>query len=80
MVDTDGAEKNLEAELPGWGFRSNPHKSAEIWNDALNAIEIQSADPDRNGQLLYGIISYDDRTVRLSGRRRSLSGYGQKGA
>lgn len=45
MVDTDGAEKNLEAELPGWDFEATRIKSAEIWNDALNAIEIQSSDP-----------------------------------
>ena len=44
MVDTEGAEKNLEAELPGWDFEATRIKSAEIWNDALNAIEIQ-ADP-----------------------------------
>ena len=45
MVDTDGAEKNLMAELPGWDFEATRIKSAEIWNDALNAIETQSADP-----------------------------------
>lgn len=45
MVDTDGAEKNLMAELLGWDFEATRIKSAEIWNDALNAIEIQSADP-----------------------------------
>lgn len=45
MVDTDGAEKNLKAELPGWNFEATRIKSAEIWNNALNAIEIQSADP-----------------------------------
>lgn len=44
MVDTEGAEKNLEAELPDWDFEATRIKSAEIWNDALNAIEIQ-ADP-----------------------------------
>ncbi len=44
MVDTEGAEKNLEAELPGWDFEATRIKSAEIWNNVLNAIEIQ-ADP-----------------------------------
>ena len=44
MVDTEGAEKNLEAELPGWDFEVTRIKSAEIWNNALNAIEVQ-ADP-----------------------------------
>lgn len=45
MVDTEGAEKNLLAELPGWDFEATRIKSAEIWNNALNAIEIQ-ADPE----------------------------------
>ena len=44
MVDTEGAEKNLEAELSGWDFEATRIKSAEIWNNALNAIEVQ-ADP-----------------------------------
>lgn len=42
MVDPEGAEKNLEAELPGWDFEATRIKSAEIWNNALNAIEIQA--------------------------------------
>ncbi len=44
MVDTEGAEKNLDAELPGWDFEKVRIQSAEAWNNALNAIEIQ-ADP-----------------------------------
>lgn len=44
-VDTDGAEKNMETELPGWDFEGTRIRSAEIWNDALNVIEIESFDP-----------------------------------
>lgn len=45
MVDPEGAEKNLEAELPGWDFESTRQASAEIWNKALNQIQIETFDP-----------------------------------
>ena len=44
-VDTDGAEKNMLAELPGWNFDATRAESAQIWNKALNDIQIESADP-----------------------------------
>lgn len=44
-VDPAGAEKNMNTELPGWDFEATRIQSAEIWNDALNSIEIQSSDP-----------------------------------
>ncbi len=42
MVDTEGAEKNLDEELPGWDFEKVRTQSAEIWNKAMNAVEIQA--------------------------------------
>lgn len=44
-VDTDGAERNMLAELPGWDFEAVRSESARIWNNALNAIQIESFDP-----------------------------------
>lgn len=44
-VDTEGAEKNLEAELPGWDFEATRAASADIWNRELNRIQIETADP-----------------------------------
>lgn len=44
-VDTDGAEKNMLAELPGWDFEATRQESAHIWNKALNDIQIESSDP-----------------------------------
>lgn len=41
-VDTDGAEKNMAAELPGWDFEKVRLESAEVWNKALNRIEIDA--------------------------------------
>ena len=44
-VDTDGAERNMLAELPGWDFDATRVESAHIWNKALNDIQIESSDP-----------------------------------
>lgn len=44
-VDTDGAERNMLAELPGWDFDATRAESARIWNKALNNIRIESSDP-----------------------------------
>ena len=45
MVDPEGAEKNMLAELPGWDFEATRNESAKIWNKALNDIQIESSDP-----------------------------------
>ena len=42
MVDTAGAEKNMEAELPGWDFEKTREESALAWNRALNRIQIEA--------------------------------------
>ena len=44
-VDTDGAERNMLAELPGWDFDATRAESTRIWNKALNDIRIESSDP-----------------------------------
>ena len=44
-VDTDGAERNMLAELPGWDFDITRAESAHIWNKVLNDIQIESSDP-----------------------------------
>lgn len=44
-VDVEGAEKNMEAELPGWNFDLVRAESADIWNKALNKIQIETNDP-----------------------------------
>ena len=44
-VDVEGAEKNMEAELPGWDFDQVRAESTDIWNKALNKIQIETNDP-----------------------------------
>ncbi len=42
VVDPEGAEKNLMAELPNWDFDNTCKESAQIWNEVLNAIQIDA--------------------------------------
>lgn len=44
-VDVEGAEKNMEAELPGWDFDQVRAESADVWNKVLNKIQIETNDP-----------------------------------
>jgi len=43
-VSPEGAEKNMETELPGWDFEKTRTESADIWNKALNVIDIKADD------------------------------------
>ncbi len=51
-VDTEGAKKNMQAELPGWDFEAVRNESASIWNQALNRIQIETSDPEMD-KLFY---------------------------
>ncbi len=44
-VDTDGAQKNMDAETPAWDFDKVRAESEEVWNKELNRIQIKTDDP-----------------------------------
>ena len=37
----DGAQKNLEAELPGWGFELVQNKAQQAWHEELSKVAIK---------------------------------------
>lgn len=43
-VSTEGALRNLKAELPGWDFEKTKTAAADVWNAELKKIEIKSSD------------------------------------
>lgn len=51
-VDTDGAEKNLTAEIPGWNFEKVRTDANDAWNDYLSKIDI-TADNDSDKTIFY---------------------------
>jgi predicted alpha-1,2-mannosidase len=46
-VSTEGAAKNLAAEIPDWKFEKIQHQAETIWRRQLEKIQIESADKDR---------------------------------
>ena len=43
-VDTEGAKKNLEAEIPGWDFDGIRKAARQAWNGYLSKIDVTTAD------------------------------------
>ncbi len=43
-VDTEGAKKNLEAEIPSWEFEQVRSNARQAWNDYLSKIDITTQD------------------------------------
>lgn len=40
-VDTEGARKNLESEIPAWDFDGLKQKAFDLWNEELGRIEVE---------------------------------------
>ncbi|EKC48707.1 protein containing Glycosyl hydrolase 92 domain protein, partial [human gut metagenome] len=43
-VSIEGAEANLEAELPGWNFEATRLAADKAWNDELSKVRVETAD------------------------------------
>jgi predicted alpha-1,2-mannosidase len=46
-VSTEGAKKNMDAELPGWDFEKTKKDAKTLWDNELRKIEITSNDLDK---------------------------------
>lgn len=46
-VDMEGAQKNLEAEIPGWDFERVKSNARAMWNEYLSKIDIKTDDEDK---------------------------------
>lgn len=45
-VSPEGAERNLQAELPGWDFEAVRRGAEDAWRDVLGRIRIEAQEPD----------------------------------
>jgi putative alpha-1,2-mannosidase len=49
-VNTDGALKNLDAEVPDFDFKKVQHDAKSLWVDQLAKIEVEGGGPDASAQ------------------------------
>ncbi|PKP45600.1 MAG: glycosyl hydrolase family 92 [Bacteroidetes bacterium HGW-Bacteroidetes-11] len=47
-VDSDGAFKNLSAEIPGWNFDEIRKQNQDTWNMELSKIKVKGGSKDQN--------------------------------
>ena len=59
-VSTEGAKKNLEAELPGWNFEQARAASEKKWNRELSKIEVTG---DKEKQKIFYTALYHTAVV-----------------
>lgn len=78
-VDTEGAKKNLEAEIPSWEFEQVRSNARQAWNNYLSKIDITTQDENRPQYFLYSNVSYCNQPEPLYRRRRTLLGNGSEG-
>ncbi|HCC70835.1 MAG TPA: sugar hydrolase, partial [Bacteroidales bacterium] len=45
-VSTEGAVRNMTAEIPGWDFEKVKRKGQDMWNRELSRINIETISPD----------------------------------
>ena len=76
-VSTEGAEKNLEAEIADWNFERVQHAAEAQWRQQLGKIRVQTADTDRKTvfysslyHTMMGPTLFDD----VDGRYRGMDG------
>ncbi|WP_205856674.1 glycoside hydrolase domain-containing protein, partial [Phytoactinopolyspora endophytica] len=62
LTSTDGARRNLEAELPGWDFDAVKAESQDTWNEMLGRIDV------RGGTEQQQVKFYTDLFHVLCGR------------
>lgn len=72
-VGPDGAQKNLEAELPGWDFYNTKNKAKESWNKELAKIDVETDQRDdlvKFYTALYHCMIHPSTASDVDGRYR----------
>ncbi|WP_420237028.1 GH92 family glycosyl hydrolase [Telmatobacter bradus] len=76
-VSTEGALKNLDAEIPGWDFEQILQAAEQQWRDQLGKIRIETADVDRKTVFytsLYHTMLCPSLFDDVDGRYRGMDG------
>jgi predicted alpha-1,2-mannosidase len=74
-VDAEGAYRNLQAELPGWGFEETKNQAREIWNKQLSKIKTHGGTKEQNTVFytaLYRTSLQPNTFMDVDGRYRGV--------
>ncbi|MEG1837758.1 MAG: GH92 family glycosyl hydrolase [Bacteroidaceae bacterium] len=74
-VDMEGAQKNIEAEIPGWDFEKVRIDARKAWNDNLSKIDITTKDSNQKTifyTALYHTAISPNLFTDIDGRYRGM--------
>lgn len=75
FIDEAQAERNFKREVEGKDIKTIQNKARQIWNDALNKIEIQGGDNNDKTVFYTSLYRTYERPVRLSEDGRYYSAF-----
>lgn len=76
-VDTEGAKRNMDTELPGWDFDATVKQAQRAWDAELGKIHIKSSRPDDYAifyTALYHTMIHPNVLNDVDGRYRGRDG------
>jgi len=74
-VDEEGAQRNVEAEIPDWDFEKVKQQANTAWNEALGKIDIETPDADHRTIFytsLYHAFVQPSLASDVDGRYRTM--------
>ena len=74
-VSTEGARKNLDAEIPGWDFDTVAGNAKKAWNKELSKIEIEGGTPEQQAVFytsMYHACLSPDIFMDVDGKYRGI--------
>jgi predicted alpha-1,2-mannosidase len=75
-VDAEGALKNMQEELPGWGFDETRKKARDAWNKELSKIYVKGGTPKQMRTFytaLYHAMLQPNVFMDVDGRYRAMN-------
>ncbi|MEQ9186213.1 MAG: GH92 family glycosyl hydrolase [Cryomorphaceae bacterium] len=75
FTDEEGAQRNLEAELPGWDFDQVRNEAKRAWNDQLGKIDVRDDSEEKTATFytaLYHTMIHPNVAMDVDGRYRGM--------
>lgn len=66
FISVEQAKKNLQEEIPGWGFDKVKQHARKVWNEALGKIQVEGGTPEQKRVFYTSLYRCYERMVNIS--------------
>lgn len=78
FISVEQARKNLQTEVPSWGFETVKNHARERWNQALGQIKVEGATPAQRRVFYTALYRCFERMVNISEDGQYYSSFDHK--